>query len=471
MRASSFAGNGSWTAPQYCTWNTHYRLNIRREWRPARWYPLWNLRRFLLIVGIYLWRYKPWVENRPHGRVLSRLILDYYFYTPDEWEVPRDKTVDEDKSPAERNMFLQEASRMKAFRSNHVVRLIGVVSEGQPIYVIMELMHLGDLKTYLRLQRPDAEHPNRNPPTFAGILQMAAEICDGMAHIHSRKIVHRDLAARNCLINADLTVKIGDFGMSRDVYENDYYRIIGKGLLPVRWMAPESLRDGLFNNKSDVWSFGVVLWEIVTLAEQPYQGLSNEETLKFVIEGNLMPAPEGCHEELHTLMLMCWQYLPKNRPTFLQLVDRIINHPRARMSPTFLERFYYKNAIKEPPKEAIPALADQADDLVESQGFVSNRFIGPGTAGDDEFEEPAETDQLLVEPSAGDAATRTLRSPTHHPPPFSKPATPVLLTKSILSRHHKSSDSSIVNALPLEPNVVVKQNGTGSQVSSAENSR
>ncbi|OQV25433.1 hypothetical protein BV898_01109 [Hypsibius exemplaris] len=95
---------------------------------------------------------------------------------------------------------------------------------------------------------------------------------------------------------------------------------------------------------------------------------------------------------------------------------------------------------------------------------------GPGATGDDESEEPVETDQLLVEPSAGDAATRTLRSPTHHPP-FSKPATPVPLTKNILSNHHKSSDSSIVDGLPLEPNVVVKQNGTGSQVSSAENSR
>ncbi|OQV25439.1 hypothetical protein BV898_20136, partial [Hypsibius exemplaris] len=184
-----------------------------------------------------------------------------------------------------------------------------------------------------------------------------------------------------------------------------------------------------------------------------------------------MPAPEGCHEELHTLMLMCWPYVPKNRLTFLQLVDRIINHPGARMSPTFLERSYYKNTIKEPPDEAIPALTDQADDQLEPQGFVSNRFVGPGTASDDEFEEPVETDQLLVEPSAGDAATRTLRSPTHHPPPCCKPATPVPLTKSILSSHHKSLDSSILDGLPLEPNVVVKQNGTGSQVSSAENSR
>jgi serine/threonine protein kinase len=111
-----------------------------------------------------------------------------------------------------------------------VVKLIGVVSEGQPALVIMELMELGDLKSYLRHQRPDEEHPDRQPPLLSRIIQMAGEISDGMAYIHSRKYVHRDLAARNCMINAELTVKIGDFGMTRDVYETDYYR---KGALIV----------------------------------------------------------------------------------------------------------------------------------------------------------------------------------------------------------------------------------------------
>lgn len=242
-------------------------------------------------------------------------------YVPDEWEVPRKKielakelgqgsfgmvyegvvkdirgkaqircaikTVNEHATNRERIEFLNEASVMKAFDTAHVVRLLGVVSQGQPTLVIMELMANGDLKTYLRSHRPDVDRP-RPPPTLNRILQMAIEIADGMAYLAAKKFVHRDLAARNCMVAEDLTVKIGDFGMTRDIYETDYYRKGTKGLLPVRWMAPESLKDGVFTSSSDVWSYGVVLWEMATLASQPYQGLSNDQVLRYVKLTNLV---------------------------------------------------------------------------------------------------------------------------------------------------------------------------------------
>lgn len=175
----------------------------------------------------------------------------------------------------------------RAFNTHHVVRLLGVVSQGQPTLVVMELMVNGDLKTYLRSHRPDVCENSKQPPTLRDIIQMSVEIADGMSYLAAKKFVHRDLAARNCMVAEDLTVKIGDFGMTRDVYETDYYRKGSKGLLPVRWMAPESLKDGVFTIFSDVWSYGVVLWEMVTLASQPYQGLSNDQVninLKSVIK-------------------------------------------------------------------------------------------------------------------------------------------------------------------------------------------
>lgn len=152
------------------------------------------------------------------------------------------------------------------------------------------------------------------------ILQMAIEISDGMSYLASRKFVHRDLAARNCMVSTDLTVKIGDFGMTRDVYDCDYYRYCFSiwtnwtnfnwnyyynnyrkrdcGLIPVRWMSPESLRDGVFTTYSDIWSYGVVLWEMITLGSQPYQGLSNEYVYKYVIGGGIMREPENCPKKM-----------------------------------------------------------------------------------------------------------------------------------------------------------------------------
>lgn len=269
----------------------------------------------LTAIGLGIWYFRRKYGPPDSGLKLIASVNPEYVsmqYTPDEWEVPREKiiqlnelgqgsfgmvyegvlqdtdhndrhrcaikTVNENATDRERINFLKEAAVMKAFDTHHVVRLLGVVSRGQPTLVIMELMANGDLKGYLRSHRPEVEHQSQ-PPSLRRILQMSIEIADGMAYLAAKKFVHRDLAARNCMVAEDLTVKIGDFGMTRDIYETDYYRKGTKGLLPVRWMAPESLKDGVFSSSSDVFSYGIVLWEMATLASQPYQVILNNKNL------------------------------------------------------------------------------------------------------------------------------------------------------------------------------------------------
>nr|DBA35950.1 TPA: Insulin-like receptor [Drosophila ananassae]DBA35951.1 TPA: Insulin-like receptor [Drosophila ananassae]DBA35952.1 TPA: Insulin-like receptor [Drosophila ananassae]DBA35953.1 TPA: Insulin-like receptor [Drosophila ananassae] len=315
-------------------------------------------------------------KKRPNELHINTEVNPFYAsmqYVPDSWEVSRElilqlaplgqgsfgmvyegilksfadgvdrecaiKTVNEHATDRERTNFLSEASVMKEFDTNHVVRLLGVCSRGQPALVVMELMKKGDLKSYLRAHRPEERDEammtylqrigvtgNVQPPTYGRIYRMAMEIADGMAYLAAKKFVHRDLAARNCMVADDLTVKIGDFGMTRDVYETDYYRKGSKGLLPVRWMAPESLRDGVYSSASDVFSFGVVLWEMATLAAQPYQGLSNEQVLRFVIDGGVMERPENCPDLLHRLMERCWRHRSSARPSFLDIIGYLEGH-------------------------------------------------------------------------------------------------------------------------------------------------
>ncbi|KAK6624304.1 hypothetical protein RUM44_011163 [Polyplax serrata] len=327
---------------------------------------------FIFILYMF-WKRKTSGVPKLFANVNPEYVSAATIYVPDEWEVPRKnielirelgqgsfgmvyegiardivqgepevrcavKTVNEVSTDRDRMEFLNEASVMKAFNTHHVVQLLGVVSEGQPTLVVMELMVNGDLKTYLRSHRPEVcDDKKKQPPTLKRILRMAMEIADGMAYLAAKKFVHRDLAARNCMVAEDLTVKIGDFGMTRDIYETDYYKKGTKGLLPVRWMAPESLKDGVFTTNSDVWSYGIVLWEMVTLASQPYQGLSNDQVLRYVIEGGVMERPENCPNKLYELMKLCWQHKPSLRPHFINFVTRLL--PDA--SPEFCEKSYY----------------------------------------------------------------------------------------------------------------------------------
>lgn len=358
MRAITLAGEGNYTITKFAYIKEQGTNNI--------WYIISGLLVvFLVCLGILYYGFKRmYLSSITSMKLIANVNPDYagVTYKIDEWEIPREKviqlqelgqgsfgmvyegiikdlnkvgeelrcaikTVNESATDKERVSFLTEASVMKLFDTTHVVRLLGVVSQGQPTFVIMELMANGDLKSYLRLHRPEYDNgtePPPQPPTLRQILQMAIEIADGMAYLSAKKFVHRDLAARNCMVASDLTVKIGDFGMTRDIYETDYYRKGTKGLLPVRWMSPESLKDGVFSSSSDVFSYGVVLWEMATLASQPYQGLSNDQVLRYVIEGGVMERPENCPDKLYELMRRCWQHRPTARPTFIDIITMLL---------------------------------------------------------------------------------------------------------------------------------------------------
>ncbi|XP_017081898.2 insulin-like receptor [Drosophila eugracilis] len=386
VRANSLAGFGEYTNFEY--------IEVEPPPSYAK-YILWSAGIACVMLIFFLMAYVRLLRKRgPSNDLHMNTEVNPFYasmqYIPDDWEVLREniiqlaplgqgsfgmvyegilknfgvsavdyqcaiKTVNENATDRERTNFLSEASVMKEFNTYHVVRLLGVCSRGQPALVVMELMKKGDLKSYLRAHRPEERDEamitylnrigvtgNVQPPTYGRIYQMAIEIADGMAYLAARKFVHRDLAARNCMVADDLTVKIGDFGMTRDIYETDYYRKGTKGLLPVRWMPPESLRDGVYSSASDVFSFGVVLWEMATLAAQPYQGLSNEQVLRFVIDGGVMEKPENCPALLHELMQRCWQHRSSARPSFLDIIAYLEPHCQ---NPQFKDVSFYHSEV------------------------------------------------------------------------------------------------------------------------------
>ncbi|NXX10980.1 ROS1 kinase, partial [Podargus strigoides] len=237
------------------------------------------------------------------------------------------KTLKKGATDHEKSEFLKEAHLMSKFDHPHILKLLGVCLLNEPQYLILELMDGGDLRSYLQGAR---KQKLQSPLlTVTDLLDICFDICKGCVYLEKMHFIHRDLAARNCLVSEKeyertcRVVKIGDFGLARDIYKNDYYRKRGEGLLPVRWMAPESLIDGVFTNRSDVWAFGVLVWEIITLGQQPYPGFSNTEVLHHVRSGGRLESPSNCPDDLCDLMTRCWAQEPHNRPTFSGIQDKL----------------------------------------------------------------------------------------------------------------------------------------------------
>ncbi|XP_069683137.1 tyrosine-protein kinase receptor torso-like [Periplaneta americana] len=349
----------------------------------------------------------------------------------DNWRDVAVKMLREDPTTEDLRQFRQEINMMQSVgRHPHIVSLIGCCTRAGRLRLVVEFCALGDLLNFLRKNCSDVTNSTRsgssvkvssqvkyselllqeksagdtdsvspvpgvvvnqmygyvnvnddsiqqpkNQLTPADLLSFARQIAMGMEYLSINRVVHRDLAARNVLVCADKTIKISDFGLSRDVYEENVYRKKGSGRLPVKWMAFESLLQQVYTTQSDVWSFGILLWEIVTLGGNPYPGISTNKLFGLLRDGYRMECPANCSKELYDIMLACWQAKPKDRPTFVELhkmLDDLLENssPQKYLS---LNVINYKSTLKAIPTQyREPSFRNSGEYLNSNQDPASN---------------------------------------------------------------------------------------------------
>ncbi|XP_038066664.1 angiopoietin-1 receptor-like [Patiria miniata] len=260
------------------------------------------------------------------------------------------KTMKGSVSESSRDDFLKEIQTMAGIEPHpNVVGLLGACMHEAILYVALEFLPNGNLRDYLRSTRPEQQgaagsQDDVSPLTSSNLLKFGLDVAIGMEHLSNTGIIHRDLAARNILLSEDLTAKVSDFGLSRG---EDVYVQKSSTRIPVRWLAIESLTRRVYKSKSDVWSFGILLWEIVTYGSTPYPGIESKSLAQRLLDGYRMPKPENCADEIYDVMLKCWQEQPSNRPSFRKLVEILEDmncNPDANdyLSPTVYENFTIK---------------------------------------------------------------------------------------------------------------------------------
>nr|XP_015219162.1 PREDICTED: cytoplasmic tyrosine-protein kinase BMX isoform X2 [Lepisosteus oculatus] len=210
--------------------------------------------------------------------------------------------------------FIEEAQIMMKLRHPKLVALHGVCTDTYPIYIVTEYMCNGCLLSYLQA--------HGSPLQTIQLVEMCFDVCDAMMYLESQQFIHRDLAARNCLVEKDLTVKVSDFGMARYVLDDQYTSSAGTKF-PVKWSAPEVLNYTRFSSKSDVWAFGIFMWEVFTLGKQPYELYNNTQVAEKIMQGYRLYRPQVMCEDFYLILKSCWHEKPEDRPSFHQLYENI----------------------------------------------------------------------------------------------------------------------------------------------------
>ncbi|CAL1527375.1 unnamed protein product [Lymnaea stagnalis] len=253
------------------------------------------------------------------------------------------KMLKKDATDREMADLIREMETMKSIGKNkNIINLLGCCTQRGPLYVIVEFAPYGNLRDFLKSHRPEnpictsmimeyetpiitSETSERKALTQKDLISFAFQVARGMEYLASKQCIHRDLAARNVLVAEDYVLKLADFGLTRNLSAADYYKKTTDGRLPVKWMAPEALFDRKYTSKSDVWSYGVLLWEIFTLGGNPYPSVPVEALFALLKDGHRMKQPPYASSKMHGIMQECWQEDPDKRPCFKTLVQKLDN--------------------------------------------------------------------------------------------------------------------------------------------------